>query len=211
MARYTIPTDYDYATGKERPLTLTYTVETVPFAYEGERRQHVHVFVRWARREDVAAVLAGTIDNKDGYGSESAAQAVGRCAANLLRSGITHTYDLVSWSAGRAGVHLQWQQYDDVRYCTAPRVLCDGDESIGAWETRVALVRWLERLAKGDLSDPRDLLNALHRKGAVALLTWPERRGRYGEHRGGGGWIETSHAEALDLLPVPPRAEKGAA
>lgn len=209
-ARYTPPTDHDYRTGAERPFVLTYTVETAPFYLDGGRREHVHVFVRWARREDLATVLAGTIDNKDGYGSEESAQAVGRCAAALLRQGLTHTYDLASWSDDRAGVHLQWQQYDAERYCSSPRIAAAGDDSIGAWETRVRLVRWLERLAKDNLSDPRNLLTALHKRGGVALLSWPERSRRYGDHRGPGGWIEEPHAEALARLPVPARSSEAA-
>ena len=209
-ARYTPPTDYDYCTGAERPFVLTYTVEAVPFYLDSGRREHVHVFVRWARREDLATVLAGTIDNKDGYGSEESAQAVGRCAADLLRQGIAHTYDLASWSDERAGVHFQWQQYDAERYCSSPRITAAGNDSIAAWETRVKFCRWLERLAKGDLTDPRTLLDALHRKGAVALLSWPERTRRYGEHRGPGGWIVEPHADALARLPVPARSSQAA-
>lgn len=205
------PTDYDYRTGKSTPKTLTYTVETAPFYLDGSpRREHVHVFIRWALPEDVATILAGTVDNKDGYGSASAAQDVGRCAAGLLRQGVTTTYNLYNWTNESTGLHLQWQQYDDTRYCTEARVTGVGDDSIGAWETRVKLYRWLEKLAKGDLRDPRALLDAMHKRGGVALLSWPERKRRYGEHHGSGGWIVEPHAEALARLPIPARASEAA-
>ena len=205
------PTDYDYRTGKSTPMTLTYSVSTEPFYIGGDpRREHVHVFIRWALPEDVATILAGTVDNKDGYGSASAAQDVGRCAAGLLRQGVTTTYNLYNWSRDSAGLHLQWQQYDDTRYCTEPRVMACGEDRIEHWETRVKLYRWLEKLAKGDLRDPRALLDAMHKRGGVALLPWPERKRRYGEHHGSGGWIAQPHTEALACLPIPARASEAA-
>lgn len=198
------PQDYNYRTGESTPMTLTYTVETAPFYIDGSpRREHVHLFIRWASPEDVATVLAGTVDNRDGYGSASAAQDVGRCAADLLRQGVKTTYNLHNWSSESAGLHLQWQQYDETRYCTDPRITSVGDDRISEWETRVKFYRWLEKLAKGNLTDPRVLLDAMHKRGGVALLPWPERTRRYGEHRGSGGWIVEPHAEALARLPIP--------
>lgn len=212
MARYTPPTDYDYRTQQSRPMTLTYVVETAPFwiSPSDPRREHVHLFIRWALPEDTASVLAGTVDNRDGYGSAQAAQDVGRCAANLLRQGVTTTYNLASWSRDSAGVHLVWQQYDDARYCSSPRIEACGSDDIDAWETRVKLYRWLERLAKGDMRDPRTLINAMHKRGGVALLSWPERTRRYGEHRGSGGWIVEPRADALARLPVPALSSEAA-
>lgn len=199
------PTDYDYRTGETRPLTLTYVVESTPFYLDNVRREHVHVFVRWALPEDVATVLAGTVDNRDGYGSASAAQAVGRSAADLLRQGVKTTYRLAGWSRESAGLHLQWQQYDAEKYCAEPRFVALGDDRIGEWETRVKFYRWLEKLAKGDFTDPRVLLDAMHKRGGVALLSWPERTRRYGDYHGSGGWIAQPHTEALACLPIPAR------
>jgi hypothetical protein len=197
------PTDYGYGYHEDRPFLLTYTVDTSPFWLDRGRLQHVHVTVRWARRIDVAEVLAGTVDNKAGYGSAEVAQEIARYQAALLRQGITTTYDLASWSRETASVRLSWQQYDDTRYCSRTDVTSgNGSDDIDAWETRVKLYRWLERLAKGRMDDPRHLIEALRRKGAVALLPWPERERRYGDHRGPGGWLVQPHEEVLALLPV---------
>jgi hypothetical protein len=196
MARYAPPTSY---CGRDYVLTATVHVE--PFRIDNRDLKHVVIDVRWATREQVADILAGTVDNRAGYGNVEAAQRVARSCADLLKAGVTQTYDLASWSDRTAGVTLSWQQYDDEQYCSTPRVLSSGSESIGAWEARVGLVRWLERLA-GDMRDPRTLLLALRRKKAVALLPWRERTARYGEGTRGGGWVAAGWEEVLASLPV---------
>jgi hypothetical protein len=205
------PTDYGYGYHPDRPFLLTYTVEAAPFWLDRGRLEHVHVMVRWARRIDVAEVLAGTVDNKAGYGSAEVAQEIARHSAALLRQGITHTYDLASWSRETANLRLSWQQYDETRYCRNAHVTSgNGADDIEAWETRTRLYRWLERLAKSRMDDPRYLIEAMRRKGAVALLSWPERERRYGDHRGPGGWLTQPHEEVLALLPVPALAASAA-
>jgi hypothetical protein len=205
------PTDYGYGYHEDRPFVLTYTVNTSDFYLDRGRLEHVHVTVRWARRIDVAEVLAGTVDNKAGYGSAEVAQEIARHSAALLRQGITTTYDLASWDRTTAGLRLSWQQYDDTRYCRDANVTSgNGSDDIDAWETRVKLYRWLEKLAKDRMDDPRHLIEAMRRKGAVALLSWPERERRYGDHRGPGGWLTQPHEEVLALLPVPALAASAA-
>jgi hypothetical protein len=206
MPRYAPPTSY---CGRDYVLTATVHVE--PFRIDNRDLKHVHVDVRWAEREEVAKTLAGTVDNRDGYGNVEAAQRVARDCANLLAQGVTATYDLATWSDRTAGVTLSWQQYDDERYCTDARVLSSGRDNIGAWEVRIGLVRWLEKLAGGRLDDPRTLLTTLRRKKAVALLPWRERTSRYGEGTRGGGWVAADWDTVLASLPVAARAASEAA
>lgn len=198
MARYTPPVrNFD---GK--PYIPTVTVHIEPFRIDGRHLQHVVVDVRWAVREQVADILAGTVDNRAGYGTEEAAQRVARCCADLLKRGVTQTYDLASWSDATVGANLSWQQYDDSRYCSSYRVESSGGESISAWEARVGLVRWLERLAGGDMRDPRTLLLALKKRKAVALHPWKARVRLYGEYHGAAGWVAADWEEVLASLPV---------
>lgn len=206
MPRYAPPADYDGV-----PYVLTATVHVEPFRIDNRDLKHVHVDVRWASREEVAKTLAGTVDNRDGYGNVEAAQRVARDCANLLAQGVTATYDLATWRDRTVGVTLSWQQYDDERYCSAPRVLSSGQDDISAWEVRVGLVRWLEKLAGDRLRDPRALLLAVKRKKGVALLPWRERKSRYGEGTRGGGWVAADWDTVLASLPVAARAVSEAA
>ena len=184
-----------------KPYLPTVTVHVQPFVIDGRHLQHVIVDVRWATREQVADILAGTVDNRAGYGTEEAAQRVARSCADLLKAGVTTTYELASWSDSTVGASLGWQQYDDTRYCSSYRVESSGSESIGAWEARVGLVRWLERLA-GDMRDPRTLLLALKKRKAVALLPWKARVRLYGDANHAGGWVATDWDDVLASLPV---------
>ena len=198
MARYAPPaSNYDGT-----PYLPTVTVHAEPFVIDGRHLQHVVVNVRWATREQVGDILAGTVDNRAGYGTAEAAQRVARDCANLLAHGVTATYNLASWSDATVGVRLAWQQYDDTRYCSAYRVESSGSDSIGAWEARVGFTRWLEKVAGGDMRDPRTLLLALRKRKAVALLPWKERTSRYGEAHHGGGWVAAGWEEVLASLPV---------
>lgn len=208
MARYAPPAaDYN---GK--PFLPTVLVWTTPFYLDGQTLQHVTVDLRWATAESVAERLAGTVDNRAGYGTVEGAQRVARDCANLLRDGVTTTYDLASWSARTAGVTLEWQQSSRRdHYCGDPRITSSGEEGIAAWEVRVGLVRWLEKLAGGRMDDPRDLLLALRKRKAVALLSWKERVAKHGECYGGGGWVAADWDTVLEALPVPARAATVAA
>ena len=198
MARYTPPAaNYD-----GNPYVPTVTVHVERFRLDERDLKHVVVNVRWAIREQVADILAGTVDNRAGYGNVEAAQRVARSCADLLKAGVTQTYDLASWSDATSGVTLSWQQYDDARYCSDFRVESSGSGNIGAWEVRVALVRWLERLAGGDMRDPRTLLRSLRKKKAVALLPWKERVRLHGECSHAGGWVAANWDDVLASLPV---------
>jgi hypothetical protein len=198
MARYATPTaNYDGT-----PYLPTVTVHVERFHLDGRDLKHVVVDVRWATREQVADILAGTVDNRAGYGTVEAAQTVARSCADLLKSGVTATYNLASWSDSTSGVTLSWQQYDDTRYCSDFRVESSGSGSIGAWEVRVGLVRWLEKVAGGDMRDPRTLLTALRRKKAVALLPWKDRLRLHGDALHGGGWVAADWDDVLASLPV---------
>jgi hypothetical protein len=136
VARYTPPAaDYNGT-----PYVPTVLVWTTPFYFDGQTLQHVTVDVRWATAEPVAQRLAGTVDNRDGYQTVEAAQRVARTCADLLRDGVTTTYDLASWSDRTAGVTLEWQQSSRRdHYCGDPRVTASGDEGIAAWATKVPL------------------------------------------------------------------------
>jgi hypothetical protein len=207
MPRYAPPADYDGV-----PYVPTALVWTTPFSFDGQTLKTVHVDVRWASREDVVKRLAGTVDNRDGYGNVEAAQRVARTCADLLAQGVTVTYDMAMWSANTVGVALEWQQSSSrTHYCGRPSVTASGDDHIEAWEQRVGLVRWLEKQAGGKLDDPRNLLLAIRRRKGVALLSWRERVARYGECYGSGGWVATDWDTVLASLPVPARAASEAA
>ncbi len=196
MSRFTPP--------KNHALTVLVGVE--PFYMNGRNLNHVTLILRWATRESVADRLAGTVDNRAGYGTAEAAQEIARQCAALLRNGVTHTYDpTYAWSSSTAGMELSWQQYDDVSYCDRAALHADGERNIAAWETRVAFYRWLEakvEKAGGSLHDPRDLLTALRKAGGVPLLSWKDRKRIHGEFNGCGGWIEGSWDDMLAALPV---------
>ena len=206
MARYAPPTR-DYS-GNSYGLSVTTHIR--PFTLDGRDLQHVVLDIRWATREQVADTLAGTVDNRAGYGDAEAAQRVARSCAALLKAGVTATYDTMSWSTRTTGVSLSWQQYDDSRYCTYSVESLGSRDSIDAWEARVGFVRWLERLVGGDMADPRTLLLALRRKKAVAILPWKERVARYGESSHSGGWVATSWDDVLASLPVLASASEAA-
>ena len=207
MPRYAPPADYDGV-----PYVPTALVWTTPFSIDGQTLQSVHVDVRWASREDVVKRLAGTVDNRDGYGNVEAAQRVARTCADLLAQGVTVTYDMAMWSTSTVGVGLEWQQSSSrTHYCGRPSVTASGDDHIEAWEQRVNLVRWLEKQAGGKLDDPRDLLLAIRKRKGVALLSWRERVARYGECYGSGGWVAADWDAVLASLPVAARAASEAA
>jgi hypothetical protein len=203
LARYAPPAA-DYSGNAYVPTVLVWTT---PFTFDGQTLQQVMVDLRWATAESVASRLAGTVDNRAGYQTVEAAQRVARTCADLLKAGVTTTYDLASWSDRTAGVTLEWQQSSRRdHYCGDPRITASGDEGIAAWEARVGLVRWLERLAGGRLNDPRDLLLALKKRKGVPLLAWKARVAKYGECYGGGGWVASDWDTVLASLPVPARA-----
>jgi hypothetical protein len=198
------------------PLVLGFLIHTRPFRVDGKDGMDVSLVLRWHRAEPLAQRLAGTVDNKAGYGSPEAAQRVARQCANLLRQGVETTYDVSSWT--HASVCLRWQQFDDTRYCDrdgGPTAIeADGDESIRGWESRVALYRWLEGQVKrrtkgGSLRDPWHLVEALRRMGAVPLLPWKERTALYGDDH--VGWIATTYDDAFSRLPVKPAEARVAA
>jgi len=94
---------------------LTYEV------YETEQHGYkfTHVVVRTMYENDTRKRLEGTVDNKDGYGTEGAARKMGRLYGRLLEEGHEVYYDTMSY--GGLHVHLEWQHYDggtdDPRYC----------------------------------------------------------------------------------------------
>jgi hypothetical protein len=135
---------------------------------------------------------------------------VARSCAALLKAGVTQTYDTMSWSTRTTGVSLSWQQYGSTRYCTYSVESLGSRDGIEAWEARVGFVRWLEKVAGGDMRDPRTLLTALRRKKAVAILPWKERVARYGEGTHSGGWVATSWDDVLASLPVLSGASEAA-
>jgi hypothetical protein len=212
MARFTPPLHWS----TREPLTLGFTLTTSPIAIFEKRVSDVYIVLRWHEAETVASRLAGTVDDKAGYGSPEVAQRVARQCVNLLGKGIEVTYDPTYWAARTAGLVLRWQQFNDEGYCTRDGgpsgVEADGENGIAAWETRVALYRWLEaqvaRRTKTDMQDPRNLVEALRKMGAVPLLPWAERKVRYGDDH--LGWIATTYEDVLGRLPVEARAEKAA-
>lgn len=217
MSRFKPPTDWNTAS----PLTLGFLVYTRPLTIPRDTGlksvSDVYVVLRWHRTERVADRLAGTIDNRDGYGSPEAAQSVARHCANLLRQGVDTVYEVSHWGSGSTAMTLRWQQYDNERYCDRDggptAVESDGDEGIASWEARAVFYRWLEARVKrggGDLRDPRHLVETLRRMGAVPLLMWEERRRQYGDDH--VGWIATTYEDVLGRLPVAAKvAEENAA
>jgi hypothetical protein len=215
MARFAPPTDWNSTT----PLTLGFMVIVRPLSIPRDTGlksvSDVSVVLRWHRAERVADRLAGTVDNRAGYGSPEVAQRVARECVGLMRQKVEVTYDVAHWTSSGVGLSMRWQQFDDERYCDRDggptAVEPDGDEGINGWERRVAFYRWLEAKVKrggGDLRDPRHLVETLRRMGAVPLLTWDERRRQYGDDN--LGWIATTYEDVLDRLPVEARAEKAA-
>jgi hypothetical protein len=217
MARFKPPTDWNTNT----PLTLGFLLYTTPLSIPSgsglKSVSDVYIVLRWHRAERVADRLAGTVDNKAGYGSPEAAQTVARQCANLLRQGVDVTYDVSHWGTGSTAMTLRWQQFDGERYCDRDggptAVESDGDEGIASWEGRVAFYRWLEaqvkRRTEGNLRDPHYLVEALRRMGAVPLLMWEERRRQYGDDH--VGWIATTYEDAFSRLPVKPMGAQDAA
>jgi hypothetical protein len=214
MARYTPPTRW---TNADEPLTLGFTVESSPIAIFEKRVSDVYVVLRWHYADPVANRLAGTVDNKAGYGSAEAAQNVARQCAGLLAKGVEVTYDPACWTTRSAGLVLRWQQFSDAGYCDRDGgpsgVEADGEPGIASWEVRVAFYRWLEaqvkRRTKRDMRDPRNLVETLRKLGAVPLLSWNERKARYGDDH--CGWIATTYEDVLARLPVKPEGERGEA
>lgn len=212
MARFTPP--IRWSTGE--PLTLGFTVTTTPIAIFDKRVSDVYVVLRWHEAEPVAKRLAGTVDNKAGYGSAEAAQSVARQCAGLLAKGVEVTYDPTHWTPRSAGITLRWQQFNDEGYCTRDNgpsgIEADGENGVASWETRVAFYRWLEanvKRRKADMRDPRNLVETLRKMGAVPLLPWAERKAHYGDDH--CGWIATTYEDVLARLPVRPASERDAA
>lgn len=213
MARFTPPTRWS----NTEALTLGFTVTSSPISIFEKRVSDVYVVLRWHYTETVVNRLAGTVDNKAGYGSPEAAQNKARQCVNLLAKGVEVTYDPACWSARNAGLLLRWQQFDAEKYCDRDGgpsgIEADGETGIASWEVRVAFYRWLEaqvtRRTKADMRDPRNLVEALRKMGAIPLLSWDERKVRYGDDH--LGWIATTYEDVLARLPVRPESERNAA
>lgn len=103
-----------------------------------------HVVVREMYVEDTAAHLEGTVDNKAGYGTVSAAEQQGRRFRAMLEAG--HEVHFDHTTCGLV-VHLRWQHYEVVdgrqTYCSVTYE--DMGRSFGQHEKAMKFLRELGR------------------------------------------------------------------
>lgn len=190
------------------PVVLTVAAWSDTSTYSVGSYDHVYVCVSVAERESVAATLAGTIGNAAGYGTDEAAARIGAECARLIRAGIVDTYT----TTGYQSLTMRWQRYDATSYCGSPR-LQSMDGPARDIERALDLYRHVERLTDkvgGGMGDPRDVIGALVKAKAVPLFDWRERKARFGEYSGSGGWVAATPADLYGCLPVPARDTRAA-
>jgi hypothetical protein len=183
------------------PERLSYWIQSERLNMEGDRFEHglITIHIRHVHAENMAAILAGTVDNAAGYGTRESAERVGRTAAAAIRNGVTHAY---STTFGGPDVSLRFQQYNEATYCGSPRVEIGGDGDYRAAARGVEFLEWLARKADraaftgsadtaravhSVLANPSRVVATLDRIGAVRLMPWAKRRALIGES--GGFWI----------------------
>jgi len=186
---------------KSSGVRLSYWVQTDSLHIDGRYFPHgmVYFHIRHVHTSSMAEILAGTVDNRAGYGSVEAAHRVGVTAAAAVRAGITEAYD-TAW--GGPDLTLKWQQYNEISYCTTARIEFGGDGDYGAAEAGLEFLRWLGRKAhkpafadgrdaryamRAALHSPTAVATALDRAGAVRLMRHAARRDLIGD--GGCFWI----------------------
>jgi hypothetical protein len=94
------------------------------------------------REERLGRVLAGTINNRDGYGSDEAARAIGAACSNAIEAGYDIGYYRLHAYTEQLSVRLEWQQYDAARYCSTVRAPHVGSELEDMF-VGMNLLRWL--------------------------------------------------------------------
>jgi len=80
------------------------------------------------REERIGRVLAGTIDNRDGYGSDEAARGIGAACSNAIEEGYDLAYYRQHAYGDNLSVRLEWQHYAADRYCSTIRAAHVGSE-----------------------------------------------------------------------------------
>jgi len=114
--------------------------------YQNSRHGYnfTHVVVRTQYEENTRAKREGTVDNKDGYGTEDAAQRMGMLFQELLNRGYEVHYDHCCAYDG-VYIHIEWQHYD---YDDGTHSYCEPTfVDLGRSFTRIQLgVKFLKRL-----------------------------------------------------------------
>jgi hypothetical protein len=181
------------------------TNDNVKLVYQVERHRldggyfHDKIMVAECYKVDTAERIAGTVDNKDGYGTLEAAQRMGRCYQQLLDAG-HKTYFEHSYSGQRHNFTITYQVYEvdpdgTTRYC-APSFDWPTNYQGAKWAMNLAerIGKRMERAwAKEQDRDPRDarevvensfrdfraFLTALEKMGAMRVKTWRETSGSF--------------------------------
>ena len=185
---YTLPV-------KSSSERLSYIIHTEPLSIAGQFFPHglLSVTIRHTHEESMASVLAGTVGNAAGYGTDEAAVRVGRSAAAAVRKGISHAF---TGTYGGPDVTLKWQQYNETTYCGGPRIEFGGGGDFAAVSRAMDFLRWLARKAdkaafadgnnvewavRHTLANPTVVTAGLDRVGAVRLMGWRERNDLIGD------------------------------
>ena len=129
------------------------------------------------REERIGRVLAGTIDNRDGYGSDEAARGIGAACSNAIEEGYDLAYYRQHAYGDNLSVRLEWQHYAADRYCSTIRAAHVGSELEDMF-VGMNFLRWLGN--KVD-KDARNTTHALSNPSRVVAARGM--RARRGERR----------------------------
>lgn len=99
-------------------------VPELAVCYELSRMQdsgyyHLELYVFQADRENLRSLLAGTVDNKAGYGTAEAAEKLGRRYRRLMDDGYSHIYEF-GWRE-RPYFRIRWLEYEPSYHGSDPR------------------------------------------------------------------------------------------
>ena len=100
------------------------------------------IYIAQYREERLARVLAGTVDNRDGYGSHEAAKGIALACSNAVNAGYDKVYYREHFVGNNLAVRLEWQQYGADRYCSTPRAAHVGNDLEDMY-IGMSFLRWL--------------------------------------------------------------------
>jgi hypothetical protein len=156
--------------------------------YELNRTQdhgyyHFEIYVFQAERQNVNSLLAGTVDNKAGYGTSEAAAKLGRMYQSLIDAGYLSIYE-TGWR-DRPYFRIRWLEYEPSYNGSDPRHrgYCEhkietlGNGTIEGIKTSLDLVDELLKSIRKDpkvgkqrenvqLDDPKSVIAGLEKMGA---------------------------------------------